>query len=109
MEERGLGQQDYTRRIISSPYKYYCDHTHCKNQKSAVQISNIKYSYIYGTSEEDTAIYFACSETVPCKDIYMNDIYLQSTQLCKETTSSCQNVAGRKNGPILPSVPCLTD
>ncbi|XP_028087704.1 probable polygalacturonase At1g80170 [Camellia sinensis] len=89
--------------------QYYCDHTHCKNQKSAVQISNIRYSYIYGTSEEDTAIHFACSETVPCKDIYMNDIYLQSTQLCKETTSLCQNVAGRKNGPVLPSVPCLTD
>ncbi|CAL5369954.1 unnamed protein product [Camellia sinensis] len=89
--------------------QYYCDHTHCKNQKSAVQISNIRYSYIYGTSEEDTAIHFACSETIPCKDIYMNDIYLQSTQLCKETTSLCQNVAGRKNGPVLPNVPCLTD
>ncbi|CAL5325118.1 unnamed protein product [Camellia sinensis] len=71
--------------------QYYCDHTHCKNQKSAVQISNIRYSYIYGTSEEDTAIHFACSETIPCKDIYMNDIYLQSTQR------------------FLPNVPCLTD
>ncbi|XP_028087694.1 probable polygalacturonase At3g15720 [Camellia sinensis] len=49
--------------------QYYCDHTHCKNQKSAVQISNIRYIYIYGTSKEDTMIHFACSETVPCKDI----------------------------------------
>ncbi|XP_028051472.1 probable polygalacturonase At3g15720 [Camellia sinensis] len=38
-------------------------------QKSAVQISNIRYSYIYGTSKEDTTIHFACSEIVPCKDI----------------------------------------
>ncbi|XP_028121768.1 hypersensitive-induced response protein-like protein 1 [Camellia sinensis] len=35
-------------------------------QKSAVQISNIKYSYIYWTLEEDTAIYFACRLNYGC-------------------------------------------
>ncbi|XP_057491399.1 probable polygalacturonase At3g15720 [Actinidia eriantha] len=77
-------------------------------QTSAVQVSNVRYSQIYGTSREDTAVKFACSESVPCKDIFMNDVNIQSAdQHISKTTSFCQNVQGWQNGEVSPGVPCL--
>ncbi|PSS30440.1 Polygalacturonaseprecursor [Actinidia chinensis var. chinensis] len=90
--------------------QYYCDHQHCTNHTSAVQVSNVRYSQIYGTSREDTAVKFACSESVPCRDIFMNDINIQSAdQHTSKAMSFCQNVQGRQNGEVSPGVPCLTN
>ncbi|KAG5527430.1 hypothetical protein RHGRI_028351 [Rhododendron griersonianum] len=75
-------------------------------QTSAVEVSNVRYIDIHGTSSGKTAIKFACSETVPCTDISMNDIDLTSDGT-RNTTSSCQNVQGTQH-EVFPSVPCLT-
>ncbi|KAH7845399.1 hypothetical protein Vadar_001533 [Vaccinium darrowii] len=70
-------------------------------QKSAVEVSNVRYNHIHSTSRGEIAVEFACSETVPCRDIYMNDINLVSG------ASSCQNSQGTQH-EVSPSVPCLT-
>ncbi|XP_052197664.1 probable polygalacturonase At1g80170 isoform X2 [Diospyros lotus] len=88
--------------------QYYCDHERCRNQTSAVEVSNVRYSGIEGTSKEETAVRFACSESVPCKDILLSDVNLGSSQGQTETTSLCLNVQGRQRGDISPSVPCLS-
>lgn len=53
-------------------------HTYLRNllQKSAVEVSNILYKNIKGTSASDIAIDFECSKSVPCHDIVLQDINL---------------------------------
>ncbi|KAI8533862.1 hypothetical protein RHMOL_Rhmol10G0042500 [Rhododendron molle] len=75
-------------------------------QTSAVEVSNVRYIDIHGTSSGETAVKFACSETVSCTDVSMNDIDLTSNGT-SNTTSSCQNVQGTQH-EVFPRVPCLT-
>lgn len=81
-------------------------HTYLRNllQKSAVEVSNILYKNIKGTSASDIAIDFECSKSVPCHDIVLQDI-----NLIKEgggtAKSSCKNVEWTKMGQALPE-PC---
>ncbi|KAL3723242.1 hypothetical protein ACJRO7_035428 [Eucalyptus globulus] len=89
--------------------QFYCDHEHCKNQTSAVQISNVTYSQVNGTSHAKAAVELACSETHPCRDILMKDITLNLTVKGKETTSHCSNVRGRRNSNIFPNISCLEE
>ncbi|KAH7845276.1 hypothetical protein Vadar_000252 [Vaccinium darrowii] len=89
--------------------QFYCDdHLTCTNQTSAVAISNVRYNGIQGTSQGEIAIKFACSETLPCTDIYMNGVNLSSDDTTNKTTSSCQNVQGTQH-EVVPNVPCLTN
>ncbi|KAF6159867.1 hypothetical protein GIB67_032951 [Kingdonia uniflora] len=87
--------------------QYYCDHTACKNQTSAVQISNVSYRRVRGTSVRDTAVSFACSETVPCTGIVLEDVKLRSTRHDRETLAYCLNAYGKGYGQVVPTVPCL--
>ncbi|RZC85820.1 hypothetical protein C5167_026492 [Papaver somniferum] len=48
----------------------YCDQDDpCDEQESAVQISDIIYKNITGTSASEVAVYFHCSKNYPCQDI----------------------------------------
>ncbi|KAF8013004.1 LOW QUALITY PROTEIN: hypothetical protein BT93_I0999 [Corymbia citriodora subsp. variegata] len=89
--------------------QFYCDHQHCKNQTSAVQISNVTYSQVNGTSRAKAAVELACSKMHPCRDILMKDITLNLTVKGKETTSYCSNVSGRRNSNIFPNISCLEE
>ncbi|XP_059654375.1 probable polygalacturonase At1g80170 [Cornus florida] len=102
-----ITSHDSKRPIIID--QYYCDHEDCHNQTSAVKVSDVRYSNIFGTSNDETAVEFACSESVPCTDISMNDIHLSSsTEDTDDTQSICLNVKGTQNGEVYPRVPCLT-
>ncbi|GMY19945.1 probable polygalacturonase At3g15720 [Fagus crenata] len=87
--------------------QYYCAHEHCTNQKSAVQVSDVLYDQISGTSDAEIAVKFACSKSLPCTNIFMRNITLHSTENGSKTSSICQNVRGLRNGEIIPNVPCL--
>ncbi|XP_030469875.2 probable polygalacturonase At1g80170 [Syzygium oleosum] len=89
--------------------QFYCDHQDCKNQTSAVEISNVTYSQVNGTSRAKAAVEFACSNKHSCRDILMKDITLNLTAKGKETTSYCSNVRGRRNSNIFPSISCLEE
>ncbi|KAJ9554423.1 hypothetical protein OSB04_018468 [Centaurea solstitialis] len=62
---------------------------------SAVEISQIMYLNVTGSSKSAAAMKFACSDTVPCNNIVLNNINLQ-------------RLDGINYGFIQPSADCLT-
>ncbi|XP_065856754.1 probable polygalacturonase At3g15720 [Euphorbia lathyris] len=95
--------------------QYYCPHKKCGDHKSsAVEVSDIKYKDIKGTSMEKEAVRLACSEAVGCKDILMEDIDISVDShesrhgvSTENAVSYCSNVHGRFSGNMFPSVSCL--
>ncbi|XP_031482008.1 probable polygalacturonase At1g80170 [Nymphaea colorata] len=91
---------------VSNPIvidQYYCDSPHrCANKTSAVQVRNVAYIGASGTSNTETAIKLACSETVSCKSIFLKDINISRTAEGRETTSYSLNAKGTTCGTVLP-------
>ncbi|KAK9030796.1 hypothetical protein V6N11_032208 [Hibiscus sabdariffa] len=87
--------------------QYYCPHKHCKNQTSAVEISNVRYEDIKGTSGRRIAVQLSCSESTPCTNILMKDISLRNKDQNDDTSSICFNAHGFTNSRVEPNVPCL--
>ncbi|XP_020086602.1 polygalacturonase-like [Ananas comosus] len=84
----------------------YCDSSKaCKIQKSAVEVSNILYENIKGTSASQFAITFNCSKSIPCHGITMQNINLVG-QNKKSTISACDNAMWTKKGNVIPT-PCV--
>ncbi|KAK6115504.1 hypothetical protein DH2020_007773 [Rehmannia glutinosa] len=75
-------------------------------QTSAVEISQIMYRNVTGTSKSQKAMKFACSDTVPCTHIVLNNINLQRSDGTVETY--CNSAAGFGYGYIQPSAECLS-
>lgn len=88
--------------------QFYCDSPNpCTNQTTAVQISKIMYRNITGTTNSKEAMKFACSDTVPCRNIILTNIDLKK----KDGTTAetyCNSVTGFGFGTISPSADCLT-
>ncbi|KAL3501921.1 hypothetical protein ACH5RR_036370 [Cinchona calisaya] len=88
--------------------QYYCDHQHCKTHDSAVEIYDITFREVLGTSQNRVSVTFECSEAVPCRNVLVDDIYLLSKHH-KSTTSDCTNVFGKIQGKQrVPLISCLT-
>ncbi|WRX21758.1 Glycoside hydrolase [Theobroma cacao] len=87
--------------------QYYCPHDHCSNETSAVEIDNVAYSQIEGTTDRETAVQLACSESTPCTNIFMKDINLRYEEDEEKTSSYCLNAQGLRNGRVSPNVTCL--
>ncbi|XP_068638593.1 polygalacturonase-like [Aristolochia californica] len=80
----------------------YCDSKKpCPEQGSAVEVSNVVYKNIKGTSASDVAIKFACSKSVPCHGIVLQDINLVKTQ-GQASKTECNNVIGIAKGKLAP-------
>ncbi|XP_071695661.1 probable polygalacturonase At1g80170 [Rutidosis leptorrhynchoides] len=87
--------------------QFYCDSPKtCQNQTSAVEISQIMYQNISGTSKSPNAMMFACSDTVPCDHIVLNNINLRRTD-GKTAGTFCNSVKGFKYGYVQPPADCL--
>ncbi|KAK6232215.1 hypothetical protein SCA6_002288 [Theobroma cacao] len=70
----------------------YCDQDKpCKEQSSAVQVKNVLYKNIKGTSASEVAIKFDCSESHPCQGIVLQNVYLQE-QGHETAKAICNNV-----------------
>lgn len=95
---------------VSNPIiidQYYCDsRLPCQNQTSALQVKNISYIRVKGTSATENAIKFACSDNYPCKGLYLEDV-----QLVPESggilNSFCWEAKGSSSGQIYPP-PCFS-
>ncbi|TKY67930.1 Polygalacturonase QRT2 [Spatholobus suberectus] len=70
-------------------------------QDSAVQLSNVLYQNIRGTSASEVAIKFDCSRAVPCRQIYVQDVILES-QGRGGTIATCENVRYVNRGKFFP-------
>ncbi|XP_020587110.1 polygalacturonase-like [Phalaenopsis equestris] len=83
----------------------YCDSSKpCTQQKSAVQVSDVQYSNIKGTSASKFAINFNCSRSFPCSGIILEGIDLVKNG-GGSAKSFCANVKLTKKGTVIPP-PC---
>ncbi|MBA0799839.1 hypothetical protein Gohar_010328 [Gossypium harknessii] len=102
-----------TRPIIID--QYGCPpHQRCNNHSTAVEISNILYNDLRGTTNSEIAVEISCSESVPCKNIRMKDIQLNyginGEIYYGHPKSHCSNVVQSwDEGNVYPNVPCLTN
>ncbi|KAH9666621.1 putative polygalacturonase [Citrus sinensis] len=88
--------------------QYYCGpNDECKNQTSAVKVSDVSYIGFQGTSSTEEAVQLSCSESVGCTDIKINDIDITHSDSGKDTRASCINAHGELYGRLVPSVDCL--
>jgi hypothetical protein len=72
-----------------------------------VEISEIMYKNISGTSKSQEAMKFACSDTVPCSNIVLNNVNLEGKDGTVE--AYCNSAIGFGYGLVQPSVEaCLT-
>ncbi|PHU25537.1 hypothetical protein BC332_03869 [Capsicum chinense] len=75
----------------------YCpNHEPCPRQGSGIQISDITYQDIHGTSATKTAVKLDCSKTNPCSSIKLEDLNLSYKG--QSTEASCINARGRVSG-----------
>ncbi|CAL5327681.1 unnamed protein product [Camellia sinensis] len=78
-----------------------------ESQTSAVELSDISYSGIMGTSTADEAINLSCSQSGGgCTDISLDRVYIASTIPGKKTYANCFNAHGRSTH-TKPTVKCL--
>ncbi|WVZ62407.1 hypothetical protein U9M48_012163 [Paspalum notatum var. saurae] len=84
----------------------YCDSaTPCKKQKSAVEVSNVLFKNIRGTSASKEAIKLSCSAGVPCHGIALENVKLTLKDVSGVAKSTCENAIWRKSGTVDPH-PC---
>ncbi|KFK35000.1 hypothetical protein AALP_AA5G221100 [Arabis alpina] len=74
----------------------YCDKDKCEQQGSAVQVSNVVYKNITGTSATDVAIKFDCSKKYPCQGIVLSNVNI------KGGSASCKNANVKDQGTVSP-------
>jgi galacturan 1,4-alpha-galacturonidase len=70
-------------------------------QKSAVQIRNVLYQNIKGTSASDVAVKLNCSQNFPCQGIVLQNIDLE-LEGGGEAKASCNNVKLSYRGNVSP-------
>ncbi|KAI3472352.1 hypothetical protein Pfo_031187 [Paulownia fortunei] len=84
----------------------YCNvRNACKELETGVQISNVIYKEVAGTSTTDIAINLNCSKSVPCFGISMESVQLTSAIVGKQVTANCSNAYGQEVD-VVPG-PCL--
>ncbi|KAI6668905.1 hypothetical protein NL676_003790 [Syzygium grande] len=81
----------------------YCDKKKpCGQQAAAVQVTNVAYRNIRGTSASEEAIKFDCSRNHPCQGIFLQDINLRSESSVASSEASCSNVKLTQTGIVSP-------
>ncbi|KAK3001461.1 hypothetical protein RJ639_020561 [Escallonia herrerae] len=77
----------------------------CKELRTGVQVSQVIYKHLFGTSTTGVAISLNCSRSVPCSEISMQSIKLTSARAGRQVTAKCSNAHGTESG-VVPG-PCL--
>ncbi|CAA7403195.1 unnamed protein product [Spirodela intermedia] len=88
--------------------QYYCGGARsCPNKTSAVEVSDIRYAGLRGTATGDHAIKLECSREVPCREIVLDNVVINSAVRGKKASSLCYNAHGWTRNTVVPEVPCL--
>ena len=93
--------------------QFYCDARAgpCRSSTSSgVQVANVAYLNISGTSRRAEAIRFACSDAAPCTDIVLRDINLRRSGGDGgggEVQTVCNCAIGFDYGRVSPAADCL--
>ena len=72
------------------------------SQSRAVQVQNVLYQNIKGTSSSSEAIQFDCSDKFPCQGIVLQDIDI-ATGGGKAATAVCNDAKVTEKGDVSPS------
>ncbi|CAM8970702.1 unnamed protein product [Rhodiola kirilowii] len=103
---RGIKFEDITMNNVINPIiidQNYCDKDGpCKEQSNAVQVENVLYRNIRGTSASKKAINIDCSEKYLCKGIVMHNINLRTAD-GDDVNGVCQNAQVKSRGIVSPS------
>ncbi|KAG9459436.1 hypothetical protein H6P81_003944 [Aristolochia fimbriata] len=83
----------------------YCPAHHCPDTPSAVQLSDITYKNIKGSSFTRLAVNLICSSQVPCKNMKFIDIDLNYQGTGSPTAAMCQHAETTNSGTTNPP-PC---
>ncbi|XP_021809755.1 probable polygalacturonase At1g80170 isoform X1 [Prunus avium] len=106
---RGVRFQNVRMENVSNPIiidQFYCDSPKsCQNLTSAVEINQVMYRNISGTTKSAKAMKFACSDTVPCSNIVLTNVNLEKKDGTVETY--CNSAQGFGYGIVHPSAECL--
>ncbi|KAK8930869.1 hypothetical protein KSP39_PZI016636 [Platanthera zijinensis] len=98
--------QNATMNNVKNPIiidQRYCPRkNNCPNQSSGIQISDVVFRDVEGTSATEVAVELYCSSSKPCRDVWLMNINLRSAGV--GPTMSCSNVNGGSHGVISP--PC---
>ncbi|CAA0806944.1 Polygalacturonase QRT2, partial [Striga hermonthica] len=71
----------------------YCDKgKDCQKAASGVQIQNVVFSDISGTSATKDAITLDCSESVPCRNIILENVKLSAVKAGPKVDAVCTNI-----------------
>ncbi|KAH7573055.1 hypothetical protein JRO89_XS03G0058400 [Xanthoceras sorbifolium] len=101
----GINYQNIHMDNVQNPIiidQQYCPYPPCVMFPSLVQIKDVTYSNIWGTSSTKVAVTFRCSERFPCKNIMLNDINLVHHGPGGSATSQCSYVNGASSGRQMP-------
>ncbi|GMQ08906.1 hypothetical protein CsSME_00052447 [Camellia sinensis var. sinensis] len=74
-----------------------------KRMKAGVEISHVRYSGTFGTSKTEVAINLDCSQAVPCTNILLDTVELESSSPGKRVISFCNNAYGNATGVVKPN------
>ncbi|KAF3795918.1 Polygalacturonase [Nymphaea thermarum] len=86
--------------------QHYCPHDiDCPAESSGVQISDITYNNIKGTSATQAAVTFNCSSSTPCQGIKVSNVQL--TYMSKPSMSYCEYAYGSASTGVVPPINCL--
>ncbi|KAG6509647.1 hypothetical protein ZIOFF_027652 [Zingiber officinale] len=88
--------------------QFYCPRGGCKNETSAVQVSDVKFIGVKGTSANDMAIRLECSQSSGCHDVVMEDVDIRNAVPGEQAQAFCFNAHGKKAKVVKPDVPCLS-
>ncbi|XP_057772857.1 probable polygalacturonase At3g15720 [Salvia miltiorrhiza] len=87
--------------------QYYCPHKKCATKKSAVKVSDVGYYGLHGTTiSKNATINFSCSKTVPCTNIIVEDVDIESANPNHPAKSHCTNAYGTAHA-LRPILDCL--
>ncbi|PIN16144.1 Polygalacturonase [Handroanthus impetiginosus] len=113
------GGKGYARRIsfegikfvaVDNPIQidqFYCPlKVNCQNYTSAVAISDVSFTAINGTSIAENVINLSCSQTIGCRNINIDRVYITSSTPSKKVLANCFNAHGRATH-TKPTVKCL--
>jgi len=80
---------------------------HVLLKENNVQISDVTYSNLQGTSKTPFAISLNCSQSVPCTLMEFDTVNIVSSDRRVKAKASCINAHGNTKGYINPAIPCL--
>ncbi|XP_077222042.1 putative polygalacturonase At3g15720 [Tasmannia lanceolata] len=107
--------EDLTMTAVDHPIvidQFYCDRQRqkiCPNKPSAVQVSDVSFIGVHGSTTRKDPILLKCSANVPCTGIVLSDVLLKpiDSKPGMQLSSNCTNVQGTAVDPVFPDVPCL--